>query len=316
MPSPWLSVIIPTYNGEQFLAKALASIAEQGDRDIECIVVDDGSTDSTIQIVNTFAGKIPIVRRDIQRTGNWAANSNLALANATGEYACFLHQDDFWLANRLQTMRGLVSQYPDAELLLSPAIFVDRQGNPVGRWQCPLPNRPGPIDSNLFKQRLLIQNFIAIPSPVFKRKTALMHGGLDDSLWYTADWDFWLKLAGHKTIYSPHPMAAFRIHSHSQTVQRSFDTAGFQKQMESVLSKHFTYPATGGTSQERIKRVALFSIQINAALAARIHGAKIALPGLLASFIKLGPVGWRIFLRDSRILERISARLRASISSK
>jgi len=316
MPRPWLSVIIPTYNGEQFLAKALASIAEQGDLDIECIIVDDGSTDSTIQIVGSFAGKFPIVLRDVPRTGNWAANSNLALANATGEYACFLHQDDFWLPNRLQTIQGLIRQYPDAELLLSPAIFVDRQGNSVGRWQCPLPKRYGPVDSELLKRRLLIQNFIAIPSPVFKREAALKHEGLDESLWYTADWDFWLKLAGNKTIYSPHPMAAFRIHSHSQTVQRSFDTAGFQRQMETVLLRHFNGSAVQGPLRERIKRVAMFSIQINAALAARIHGVKLSLRGLLASFVRLGPVGWRIFLRDSRIRDRISARLRASIVSK
>jgi len=99
------SVIIPTYNGEQFLAKALTSVAEQEERDLECIIVDDGSTDSTIQIANAFADKIPIVLRRLERTGNWALNSNLALAHATGEYACFLHQDDFWLTNRLQTIR-------------------------------------------------------------------------------------------------------------------------------------------------------------------------------------------------------------------
>lgn len=315
-PSPWLSIIIPTYNGEQFLARALTSIAEQEERDFECIIVDDGSTDSTIQIATTFTDKIPIILQHIQPTGNWAANSNLALANATGEYACFLHQDDYWLTNRLKKIRELIRQYPEAEMLLSPAIFVNLQGNFVGFWHCPLPKRTGPVDRKLLKQRLLIQNFIAIPSPVFRRATALKHGGLDESLWYTADWDFWLKLADHETIYFPKPLAAFRIHSHSQTVQRSFDISGFKKQMETVLMKHLNYLAVQGPSLERIKRVALFSIQVNTALAARIHGAKNSFYALLASFAKLGPVGWCQYLRDSRITDRITARLRAGISSK
>ncbi len=315
MPRPWLSVVIPTYNGELFLDKALQSVVEQEEQDLECIVVDDGSTDSTIQIINSFSDKIPIILKHVQRTGNWVANSNLALSLGTGDYACFLHQDDFWLANRLQTIKELSKQYPDAELFLSPAIYVDRQGNSVGPWQCPLPKRIGPVGSELLRRRLLIQNFIAIPSPVFKRKTALHLGGLDESLWYTADWDFWLKLGERKTIYYPRHLAAFRIHSHSQTVQRSFDISGFQRQLEIVLNRYVDCPAVQGSGQKIIKQSALFSIQVNTALAARIHGAKTRFGLLLASFIKLGPMGWWQYIRDSRITDRISARIRASIAA-
>lgn len=313
LKKPWLSLIVPTYNGEAFLARALGSVAEQQVSGLECIVVDDGSTDATRQIIQDFARHIPIVFADIERTGNWVANTNTALNLARGDYACFLHQDDFWLAKRLSVIRKLVRQYPAADLFLSPAIFVDRQGKTVGHWHCPLPEQPGPVESEWLRRRLLIQNFIAIPSPVFKREVARAVGGLDESLWYTADWDFWLKLAAGPTIYSPEPLAAFRLHPHSQTVTRSFDIAGFQQQMETVLHRHAPRLQAQGARLAAIKRVALFSIQVNTALAARIHGAKVKPGPLLASFIALGPLGWRQYLRDSRIIDRIAARVRAAI---
>lgn len=76
MSNPWLSVLIPTYNGEKYLAKALNSIAIQDDFDIECLAIDDGSTDETLAILKYFQTQIPlkIVTREPQK--NWVANTN------------------------------------------------------------------------------------------------------------------------------------------------------------------------------------------------------------------------------------------------
>jgi glycosyltransferase involved in cell wall biosynthesis len=76
MSNPWLSVLIPTYNGEKYLVKALNSIAIQDDFDIECLAIDDGSTDETLAILKYFQTQIPlkIVQREPQK--NWVANTN------------------------------------------------------------------------------------------------------------------------------------------------------------------------------------------------------------------------------------------------
>ena len=88
---------------------------------------------------------------------------------------------------------------------------------------------------------MLVQNFISMPAPLFSREAALRVGGLDEDLWYTADWDFWLKLAAvGKTIYVPRALSAFRIHPHSQTVERSTQTDDFRRQLAIVLEKHIT----------------------------------------------------------------------------
>lgn len=313
---PWLSVLIPTYNGEDYLPSTLDSIVAQSDSNIECIVVDDGSTDSTLAILNSYADKISIRILEQPRSGNWVANTNYALSMANAEYACFLHQDDTWLANRLEIMKNLIERYPEVNLFLHPSKFIDHQGNTLGLWQCPLPTYPLITNSNLIIKRLLVQNFISIPAPIFKRKTALNVGGLDEQLWYTSDWDFWLKIAAcGETLYYPKPLSAFRVHPNSQTVTRSTSIQEFQQQLEIVLEKHFNSWEANAYIKKTIWKIAHFSIEVNTTLAAKIHGQKINVFKLLYDFLALKPLGWHRYLRDSRIWERVYARVRARLAT-
>ncbi len=312
-PHPWLSVIMPTFNGERFLHRALASVADQADDDIECIVVDDGSTDATLRIAKDFRHRIPMRIHSLRRSGNWAANTNDALATAKGEYACFLHQDDCWLPGRVNKMRRMSNAYPAAQWILSAAVFIDGKDKRVGVWNCPLPAGEGYLDSRLLFQRLLIQNFISIPGPIFKRKTALEEGGLDPSLWYTADWDFWLKLARKKACFCPSLLVAFRIHSDSQTVIRSFDISSFRKQMEQVLTRHLENPPAMEPIPPVIRKMAQCSIKINASLAAFLHAKRVEWFDLAAALLRLGPTRWPRLLYTTRIMDRVVSRLRASL---
>ncbi|HEV3260038.1 MAG TPA: glycosyltransferase, partial [Gemmataceae bacterium] len=218
MARPWLSVIMPTYNGDAYLAAALDSVCAQDDAAIEVIAVDDGSTDATVPLLESYAERLPlrIVRRG--RIGNWVANTNHGLTLARAEHVCFLHQDDLWLSGRLAVVKRLLAQSPDAALLLHPSWYIGPDGRRLGMWRCPLPAGPGELEAEFVVERLLVQNFISMPAPVFRRETALAVGGLDESLWFTADWDLWLKLAATgPALYHPEPLSAFRIHPQSQT---------------------------------------------------------------------------------------------------
>lgn len=308
---PWLSILIPTYNGEDYLPSALDSILAQGDRAIECIVVDDGSTDSTLAIVESYASRLPM-RVFQQKRGNWVTNTNYALSLARADHVCFLHQDDLWLGDRLKKMKELIEKYPQATLYLHASLFIDTQGNRLGVWQCPYPSDQV-IDAQTAIEKLLIQNFIAIPAPIFKREAALRVGGLDEQLWYTADWDFWLKLAALRTVYLPEPLAAFRVHANSQTMLRSASLPQFQEQLHTVLEKHLN--GWEESAMKRTRQVAFFSTEVNTTLAAILHGQKINSLKLLSDFLALGPGGWHQYLRDSRIRERVSARLKAKLQA-
>src|SRR5947207_2827800 len=122
---------MPTYNGARHLPAALGSIYSQGATDLEVIAIDDGSTDDTIPILNSFSSKIPLRIIERPHGGNWVASTNEGLSAAAGEWVCFLHQDDLWLPGRIAALRSLVGKL-DVDLVLSPCRFIDERGRRLG----------------------------------------------------------------------------------------------------------------------------------------------------------------------------------------
>src|ERR1700722_16897379 len=120
---PLLSVVVPTYNGEKFIAAALESVREQCDEATELVIVDDGSTDHTLDIVRDFASVLPIRLITPGRLGNWVAVSNLGLREAIGDWVCFLHQDDLWLPGRLARLRTEMESTKSV-LIIHDAMYV------------------------------------------------------------------------------------------------------------------------------------------------------------------------------------------------
>ena len=327
MGTPWLSVIVPTYNGAAYLPAALESIIAQGDPDVEVIAVDDGSTDTTPAILESFANRLrlTVIRR---RIGNWVANTNLGLEHARGEWACFLHQDDLWRPGRLRAIRYVVGPASRAgpsraarlaaptkpgrtTLIVTAAEFITSAGRSVGTWRCPLAavNSPARV-----AERLLVQNFVPLPAAVFRRTEALKVGGLDPELWYTADWDFWLKLAAlGPTRYLPRPLAAFRLHPESQTVKRSGGMAEFRRQHEIVFERHWPLWRANLSKPTRIETAARLSIETNVLLAGLLHRGGMDCRRLATATIEAGMSGTAHFVNSSRLFERVTARLRAGL---
>jgi len=317
MRNPWLSVLIPTYNGEAYLPFTFDSILNQNDSDIECIVIDDGSTDATLSIIKTYQAKLPIKLLRMERKGNWVANTNHALSIATGEYACFLHQDDVWLNNRLSVIKHIIEQFPGAGLYIHATDFIDHTGKYLGRWRCPLPSVPKRIAPTTMTGKLLIQNFIPILAPVFRRDLALETGGLDETLWYTADWDFWLKLSSRsETMYSPKSLSGYRIQPSSQTFVRSSFIEDFKGQLEKAFQNNLSRWDVPESKKIEVSKIADFSIRANTALAGTYHGKNVDFVNLLISFILLGPFGWYRYLQNSRIWERAFARVKARLINR
>jgi glycosyltransferase involved in cell wall biosynthesis len=310
---PWLSVLMPTFNGAAYLAAALDSIRCQGDQDIEILVADDGSTDDTLAILHAFAGKLPlrILRRASGR--NWVAGVNEALAEARGDYVCLLHQDDTWLPGRLHSLRRLAVARPEAVLLAHATWFIDSKGERLGLWCCPLPagRRLPPA---MVVERLLVQNFLAAPAPLFRREAALAAGGLDPELWYAGDWDLWLKLAAAgPAVYCPRPLASLRIHPFSQTVLRSGQRDDIRRQLREVFARHFAAWSAPAAIKAEVRRAAEFARELNVWLFSCLSGSPAGCLSLVRRCAALGPAAWHRFFRDSRIVERLRARLRADL---
>jgi glycosyltransferase involved in cell wall biosynthesis len=313
MKVPWLSVIMPTYNGSSYLSQALESIISQGDQDLEVLAVDDGSTDDTVAILRAYSNRLPLKVVEQKRIGNWVAATNRGLEMATGEYVSLLHQDDVWMPDRLRSIRGHLEAAVPRALLVHPVWYVDSKGRSVGRWRCPLPART-PLPPSVVTERLLVQNFISVLGTVFPRKLALEEGRLDERLWYTADWDLWLRLARQgTTLYLPRMLGAFRVHSKAMTATRTEHSDEFRWQLEAVLLRHLPDVKMDRPTRQVVEAAARFSVDVNVALAALLHRRRANLGRLVQRSFTLPPAVWRRYLRDSRILERVSSRLRARL---
>jgi glycosyltransferase involved in cell wall biosynthesis len=303
---------MPTYNGAAHVAAALESVAAQAEADLEVVAVDDGSTDGTLDVLRGFRARLPLRIVERPHGGNWVASTNQGLALARGRHLGILHQDDRWLPGRLAVLGPLLSGAPAAAWILHPCWFVDEAGRRAGLWRCPLPAAAGGAPPELVVERLLVQNFVAMPAPIFTRAALDRVGPMDETLWYSADWEFWLRLAAAgPTLHCPMPLAEFRVHALSQSIRRSAHANDFRRQLETVLERHLAaWPATG-RRRRAVERAARLSVEVNVRLAARAHGGRAGWPSLLGRFLALGPAGWRRYWRDSRLGERVAARLRA-----
>jgi glycosyltransferase involved in cell wall biosynthesis len=311
MSEPWLSVVMPTYNGERYLRETFASLVAQDERGFECIVIDGGSTDRTRAIIDEFARELDVRLFVRPAFPNWVGKTNFAFTEAKARHVCMLHHDDAWLPGRARAVRGALERHPNVALVLHPSRLIDAEGRTLGQWTCPLRAEPTVYAPQELLERLLVQNFIAVPSPTFRRDAALAVGGIDPALWYTGDWDFYLKLASTgNTVYLDQLLSSFRLHGGSLTVTKSADTADFRRQLDIVLDRHI-----GSIVDERrrraVRRASVASNEVNMALAASLHGSYGAIPHALGVLAGLGPSGWRRYFRDSRIVERVGARLHA-----
>jgi glycosyltransferase involved in cell wall biosynthesis len=115
---PTFSVIVPTYNRAGLLKEALRSVLAQEFRDFEVIVVDDGSTDDTPAILNSFGKEIRFFKQDNKGAG---AARNVGIQNALGDYVAFLDSDDLWFPWTLSTFASVISQY-DRPAILSAKL--------------------------------------------------------------------------------------------------------------------------------------------------------------------------------------------------
>jgi GT2 family glycosyltransferase len=310
---------MPTYNGERFITAALDSVRDQyRDHDsdeIELVIVDDGSTDHTLDIVRGYAGALPIRLITPGRLGNWVAATNLGLREATGDWACFLHQDDLWLPGRLKRLHSEMESH-QGPLIIHNAMYVGPDGQELGPWTCPFP-KTGAIPSNQFIERLLVQNFIAIPSPVFRRNAVIDSGGLDEALWFSADWDLWLRLGASGPIrFIGETLSAFRVHPASQTAARKLQPNEWEQQLTTVLARHLESWPIAGPLRGSVEQVAMASIAVNSALSAASRGESVKPAAVLLQLLALGPRGWRRYFRDSRIVQRVRSRLKVQRRAK
>lgn len=307
---PWLTVVMPSYCGEQWIDDSLRSLASEQTEGIEILVIDSSPTSTTRDIAQAYSDRLRLRVLERCDLSSWQAKTNYGVEMAESTHICWLGVDDQWLPGRAAAVKAWIHGAPHANLHLAPSAIIDEGGRKRGVWRCPLPQ--GELRPNLVMERLLVQNFVAAPAPVFRRDAWLATGGLDENLWYTADWDMWLKLAALGSVhYHDSVTVGFRVHQGSLTVTGSRDPAAFAHQMQIVLDRHLSKL---GHRSRTIECAARASITVNTALASASSGNLSGLLRAASEVLRLGPAGIRRYIRDSRIFDRVAPRLRARCS--
>jgi glycosyltransferase involved in cell wall biosynthesis len=315
--SPWLSVVMPVYQGEAYLNSALKSIADQGKTDdLEIIIVDDGSTDGSRDIVEHWSQVLPILYLAQAHEGNWIRATNLGLRKARGIWVSLLHQDDCWLPGRLDTLRTCSADCTDVDFWVHPAFFIDEDGTRVGRWRCPLPSRQL-LNAADTLPKLVVQNFIPVVSPMVRRAKMDEVGLMNESLWYFGDWDLWLRLASVSILgYVPIPLASFRIHHQSQTARCTSDLDEIGRQFDITVQDALAGKAFPSAMLKRCRRTAKFAKEMYLFLLGGWHGGYVGCRRVMAMGLRLGPFGWLHYWRYSGLVSRLLPRIRLYLRSR
>jgi len=211
-----VSVIMPCFNHAQFIRESADSILGQTHADLELVIVDDCSTDTSWEVISGVAAgdsRVRIIRHE--RNQGLTQSRNDALAVARGEWIAFCDSDDVWETNKLTVQLGLLRDTPGYDAVYSDTTIIDENGCFTGRRFSELFPPPNPPSGWLFPD-LVLRNFINIPSVLMRRKCFETVGPFDDDLKWIQDWWYWLKLSrSHQWLYSSEPVARYRIHGGS-----------------------------------------------------------------------------------------------------
>ncbi|MDE2561770.1 MAG: glycosyltransferase [Sphingomonadales bacterium] len=309
--SPWLTVIVPVHQGAELIGATLASAAQEVPEGVEFLFYNSGEDGGAARrVAEGFSDRLDLHWRDTPELKPWTAKITVGVREARADHVAMLHQDDLWLPGHLASVLKAIRDYPQAALSIAPSRFAAPDGQLLGEWR--LPFLPGPIDSETFASTLVVQNTIAIPSPVIRRDAFLACGGIDEALWYTADWDLYLKLAQHGYVAVREAVTtAFRIHGGSLTMSGSRNATEFRRQQEIVLERHLPAIPPAPRSLERRARA---SIDVNCALAAASAGKAGGLAPAALALVRLGPRGMARYLFQSRLADRLAPRVKLRIS--
>jgi glycosyltransferase involved in cell wall biosynthesis len=217
--TPRISVVITCYNYGQYLDGCLRSVLDQTCRDWEAVVVDDGSTDDTPQVMARFAD-VPNLRYVRRENGGQAVAKNTGIRESRGEFVAFLDADDLWEPTKLAKQIELFAD-PRVGVVYSRAKWIDEDGAALdnefgGKYLQP---RAGRVTDWLFQD-----NFVWFSSSMVRRSCLEACGSFDESLAMGIDWDLWLRISTrYEFAYVNEPLLGYRV-GHSGQMSRNTET--------------------------------------------------------------------------------------------
>jgi glycosyltransferase involved in cell wall biosynthesis len=204
---PLVTIVTPSFNQGEFVADAIDSVLAQDYPAIEYMVVDGGSTDTTLDVLRSYGDRI-----------RWTSGPDAGQADAihqgflagSGRYLAWLNSDDRYVPGAISAAVSELEVYPSAALVYGQGEFIDRNGALIGPCE-----HIEPWDL----QRLVrTVDFLLQPATLFRRDAYLAIGGLDLSLRYVMDYDLWIRLGSRYPVrFLPRLLAQARVYDETKT---------------------------------------------------------------------------------------------------
>ncbi len=209
-----VSVILPTYNGSEFIRKSINSVLSQSYSDLELIIVDDHSTDDTPAIVDEIAemdNRVRVIHNETNK--KLPASLNIGFSYASGDYFTWTSDDNYFASEAIKKMVDALDKNPNVDIVYADYELIDVKGNIVGEV-CHREH------TNIYEENIVGACFL------YRRDVQEKLKGYDENLFLAEDYDFWLR-AKRYFKYSPlyEKMYYYRVHGKSLTGSRMAEIA-------------------------------------------------------------------------------------------
>lgn len=266
---PTVTVVVPTYNGARYLREAIDSALAQTWKELEIVVVDDGSTDETPSLLAEYGTRIRVIRKP---NGGTSSALNVGIRAAQGEWVAWLDSDNLWEPTKVEREIETARVHPAAGLIYTDYVQVDEEGRVIGHFRGPAP--PGRAGRILRLIRIMYIN----ASSTLIRRSVFDDVGLYDETEPTAhDLEMFLRILERYDIaHVPEPLLRYRVHP-GQLTKRPFTP---DRAVARALRRLGGIPGAAGVAQHLAFKVVWLPMYMGK----KSHPEKRSLLALLASF--------------------------------
>ncbi|MFA6410783.1 MAG: glycosyltransferase [Candidatus Buchananbacteria bacterium] len=229
---PKISVIMPFYNAQRFLAKAIESILNQTFSDFELILINDASTDNSDQIVKKYLADSRIVYIKNEKNQGIVANLNLGLKSAKAEIIARMDGDDVALAKRFEEQFRFLLENKDVAVVGSYVKIIDEFDKEIDY-------RTKPIDTKEIEKNLITYSPLVHPSTMFRKSVVLQVGAYRPEYLYLEDIDLWYRIVylGYKISNVSQYLLSYRYHGNSTAHQGKINAIKAFKLRKETIKK-------------------------------------------------------------------------------
>jgi len=258
MKEPLISIVIPLYNQDKYIGETLSSVLNQSYREIEVVVIDDGSTDNSAKVVQGY--------RDQRLRYFYQANSGLpaiarnrGIKEAKGEWIAFVDHDDAWVPDKLGKQVNVMYKHPEVDLICAKEIVWD--GIKLGHSIPPYKYNPKSL--NIFLD-MIVSNRVMTCTVLVKKAVLNLMGGFRENpdLLAVEDYDLWLRISKkHQIWFMDEVFSKYRIHSHNATGSRLNELL----RLENYINKYVP-PMISNDREKKQLRLAQQRVYFNLAI--------------------------------------------------